>query len=77
MDNDLYLVYENRDKVKIYDIRNDNHGYPTFLIYCNNQWLWRSAKFFKPVITEEDKKSGSLHEDYNNGLLVADCDKRF
>ena len=49
MDNDLYLVYENRDKVKIYDIRNDNHGYPTFLIYWNNQWLWRSAKFFKPV----------------------------
>lgn len=64
MDNDLYLVYENRDKVKIYDIMNDNHGYPTFLIYRNNQWLWRSAKFFKPVITEEDNESYNEYVNY-------------
>lgn len=64
MDNDLYLVYENRGKVKIYDIRNDNHGYPTFLIYWNNQWLWRSAKFFKPVITEENNESYNEYVNY-------------
>ena len=36
---------------KVYSIRNDTKtGYPQFLIYKNNQWLWRSAKYFKPTI---------------------------
>ena len=32
-----------------YAVRNDSKGYPHFLIYANNQWIWRSAKHFKPI----------------------------
>lgn len=34
--------------IKVYSIRNDNNGYPHFLIYYDNCWLWASAKYFKP-----------------------------
>ena len=32
----------------VYDVRNDNVGFPHFLIYTDGQWVWRSAKHFKP-----------------------------
>ena len=34
---------------KVYKIKNNNNGYPTFLIYDENQWKWLSAKHFKPI----------------------------
>lgn len=40
-DNKEYLVFH---------IRNDKNGYPTFLIYKDNQWIWKSAKYFKPYM---------------------------
>lgn len=42
------------DKVfTVYSVRNDNNGYPHFLIYCTNKWLWISAKYFEPVKAEK------------------------
>lgn len=45
------FVFKNSDEVvTIYDIRNDSCGYPMFLIYQDNQWIWKSAKHFKPTL---------------------------
>jgi hypothetical protein len=32
---------------KVYDIKRKN-GFPYFLIYTNNQWIYKSAKHFIP-----------------------------
>ena len=32
-----------------YAVKTDSNGYPQFLIYENNQWIWSSAKHFKPI----------------------------
>ena len=31
-----------------YAMRTDKNGYPHFLFYINNAWVWLSAKYFKP-----------------------------
>ena len=31
-----------------YAMRTDKNGYPHFLFYINNVWVWLSAKYFKP-----------------------------
>lgn len=36
----------------IYGVQNDNHGYPLFLIKCDNQWKWHSAKHY---LTREER----------------------
>ena len=38
--------------IEVYSIRDDNNGYPTFLIYKEDQWLWISAKHFRPISDE-------------------------
>jgi len=40
---------------EVFDITYDNVGYPRFLIYKDGQWIRRSAKYFTPVIINEDK----------------------
>ena len=40
----------------IFDITYDKNGYPQFLIYTNGQWIRRSAKYFTPVIHNEENK---------------------
>ena len=34
-------------KVIPYAMRLDKNGYPHFLIYLDDTWLWKSAKYFK------------------------------
>jgi hypothetical protein len=34
------------ERITIFGVMNDDHGYPKFLIRKNNQWLYRSAKHF-------------------------------
>ena len=49
MDPDLDPKVSNRFCfVKVYDISYDSNGYPLFLIYHNEQWLRKSAKYFQP-----------------------------
>nr|DAN05821.1 MAG TPA: hypothetical protein [Caudoviricetes sp.] len=56
----MFNVYkkETDEIVDVYDVRTDRAGYPMFLIFENNQWKYRSAKYFKPYIcwvrAEED-----------------------
>lgn len=33
----------------VYSVKNDKNGYPQFLIYYKNQWVWKSAKYFEPM----------------------------
>lgn len=40
-------------RTKVFAIRDDNNGYPHFLIYENGAWKYVSAKHFEPV--DEDK----------------------
>ena len=35
--------------IEIYGVKDDKHGYPTFLIRSDNRWIWKSAKHFIPV----------------------------
>jgi len=35
--------------IEVYGIEQDSCGYPKFLIYSNNQWMWRSAKHYAPI----------------------------
>jgi hypothetical protein len=36
-------------EVEIYDISYDKCGFPLFLMYYDNQWIRKSAKYFKPM----------------------------
>lgn len=36
-------------KYAVYDVKCDKNGYPLFLIYKDNQWIYKSAKNFVPV----------------------------
>jgi len=38
----------------VFQVKNDKAGYPHFLIYKDNQWIWKSAKCFKPYTEEEN-----------------------
>ena len=45
---------------EVYDVRNDNCGYPHFLIYENGEWKYVSAKHFVPysdILKEEISKN--------------------
>lgn len=35
--------------VIVYNVRDDNNGFPQFLVYIDNQWRYISAKYFKPM----------------------------
>lgn len=41
---------------KVYDVRNDNCGYPHFLIYENGEWKYVSAKHFVPYSDIPDRE---------------------
>ena len=36
--------------LQVYAIQNDSCGYPMFLFWTNGQWIWKSAKYFFPLI---------------------------
>ena len=45
----MFVLHKKTEKIfKVYKIKNNKNGYPTFLIYDENQWKWLSAKHFKP-----------------------------
>ena len=54
---ELFKVYrvfmDNTDfkfvPVSVYNVRDDKHGYPLFLIYDDLQWKYISAKHFIPA----------------------------
>lgn len=49
--NEVFQVVkkENHNIIReVYDVRNDNCGYPHFLIYENGEWKYVSAKHFVP-----------------------------
>lgn len=50
----------------IYGIQIDNHGYPLFLIKCDNQWKWRSAKHY---LTRDER----LHTYYSEAEKEFGC----
>jgi hypothetical protein len=34
----------------VYNVRDDSKGYPHFLIFTGIEWIWKSAKHFRPVV---------------------------
>lgn len=47
----------NGKQYKVYDITYDKAGYPHFLIYKDGQWLRISAKYFRPITSEDLTKT--------------------
>jgi hypothetical protein len=46
----MRLLYLEDNKIhKVYKVRNDSVGYPHFLIYVNNVWLWVTGKNIQPL----------------------------
>lgn len=46
----IKVVNKNDQKeYEVFHIRNDKTGYPQFLIFQNNQWIYKSAKLFIPT----------------------------
>lgn len=50
----FYVNWKTHDKtfsapVAVYNIRDDNNGYPHFLIFYNGRWDYVSAKHFVPT----------------------------
>ncbi len=37
-------------EVQVFAVSTDKCGYPKFLIYKDGQWIWRSAKHFRPYM---------------------------
>ena len=55
---------EDNKTFNVYNIRYDAiSGFPQFLIYEDNQWLLKSAKFFNPY---EDKKKKLYESNFKN-----------
>lgn len=56
---------------KVYDVRNDNCGYPHFLIYENGEWKYVSAKYFVPYsdIPDREKICNYLGKDKAEKIL--------
>lgn len=53
----MFIVCDknNLDKeLDVYNVRNDKHGYPHFLVYEDKQWKYKSAKYFVPMRRMED-----------------------
>lgn len=49
----MIVIHKKTGKIfEVYEIKNDSCGYPTFLIYKDNQWKWMPAKHFKPSETK-------------------------
>lgn len=48
----LFVVRDKKEyvNVNVYGVTDDSNGYPKFLIRDKNQWIWRSAKYFEPVM---------------------------
>lgn len=42
---------------EVYNIRDDKKGYPHFLIYTDNQWLYVSAKSYIPITRTESAEN--------------------
>lgn len=40
--------------VEVYNITYDASGFPHFLIFCDNQWIRKSAKHFTPYPLYEE-----------------------
>lgn len=55
-----------------YSVRTDNNGYPHFLIYYDNRWLWISAKYFEPIV---DIDLYEFLEDKQLGLCLGNAVK--
>jgi hypothetical protein len=45
----MYKTKFSQSSYEVFNIKNNKNGYPTFLIYERNQWIWIKAKYFKPV----------------------------
>lgn len=52
---------------EVFDITYDNCGYPHFLIYQDNQWVCMSAKYFRPMNTEDFK---ALLDTYDHQIMA-------
>jgi len=46
----------NQKITPVYAVRNDNHGYPHFLIHEGKHWKWLSAKHFEPMDAQKNKE---------------------
>lgn len=51
----MKVIVKDKDKkyfeksiYEVYKIKEDSKGYPHFLIYKGSEWVWISAKHFKP-----------------------------
>lgn len=65
--NEVFQVVkkEDHDEIReVYDVRNNNCGYPHFLIYENGEWKYVSAKHFVPYsrILQKKKDEYYMHE---------------
>ena len=49
-------------RVEVYAVRNDKNGYPQFLVYENNQWHWRSAKYYAPLSAAREEQPVNGYE---------------
>lgn len=57
----MYKTKFSQSSYEVFNIKNNKNGYPTFLIYERNQWIWIKAKYFKPV----EEWGCSLFYDFN------------
>ena len=57
------MINEKKQIQKIYSIKTDKNGFPKFLVFENNQWSWKSAKKFKPIIEEMNRLCDMLYEE--------------
>lgn len=36
--------------IKVFDVKRNKNGFPHFLVYEDNQWKYKSAKLYEPII---------------------------
>lgn len=56
-----------KEPMMVYDIKQNNNGYPHFLVYKDREWRYMSAKLFEPTAMIYQQADLS---DLNNGVVM-------
>lgn len=70
--------------VQVYKIQTNASGYPMFLIYQGDAWIWKSAKHFRPPMYSFELKNQQIVNQNNydtllkfDGILSAQFDENY
>lgn len=75
-ENDEHIHTRRPKAVEVYAVRDDNNGFPHFLICENGEWKYRSAKYFTNNPRQYAWYSRENRPEVHEDIIVRDKDGR-